>query len=49
MGMGPQRTPIIEAESNRVYKAVRMGGMGVALSAWVAEEVVELIKKNDGK
>lgn len=49
MGMGSQRTPIIEAESNRVYKAVRMGGMGVALSAWVAEEVVELIKKNDGK
>ncbi len=49
MGMGPQRTPIIEADSHRVYKAVRMGGMGVALSAWVAEEVVKLIKKNDGK
>jgi glycine/D-amino acid oxidase-like deaminating enzyme len=49
MGMGPQRTPIIGADSNRVYMAVRMGGMGVALSAWVAEEVLKLIQLNDGK
>ncbi len=49
MGMGDQRTPIIEAESSRVYKAVRMGGMGVALSAWVAEKILQLIIDNDGK
>lgn len=48
MGMGPQRTPIVSSESNRVYRAVRMGGMGVALSAWVAEEMVSIIKRNHG-
>ena len=49
MGMGPQRTPIVSADSHRVYRAIRMGGMGVALSAWVAEEMLGLIKRYDGK
>jgi hypothetical protein len=28
--------------------AVRMGGMGVALSSWVADEVIEVVKKDLG-
>jgi hypothetical protein len=28
--------------------AVRMGGMGVALSSWVAEEVVRVIRGDEG-
>jgi hypothetical protein len=28
--------------------AVRMGGMGVALSSWVADEVIQVIEKDLG-
>jgi glycine/D-amino acid oxidase-like deaminating enzyme len=46
MGMNEQRTPIIGWHSSRVCLAVRMGGMGVALSAWVAEEVGRVIQED---
>jgi glycine/D-amino acid oxidase-like deaminating enzyme len=48
MGMNEQRTPIIGWHSSRVCLAVRMGGMGVALSAWVAEEVGRVIQQDKG-
>ena len=34
--------------SNRVCLAVRMGGMGVALSAWVADEVLNVVERDFG-
>jgi hypothetical protein len=48
MGMNENRNPIIGWHSNRVCLAVRMGGMGVALSSWVADEVIEVVKKDLG-
>jgi glycine/D-amino acid oxidase-like deaminating enzyme len=48
MGMDNNRNPLIGWHSDRVCLAVRMGGMGVALSAWVAEEVVRVVKGDIG-
>jgi glycine/D-amino acid oxidase-like deaminating enzyme len=48
MGMDNNRNPIIGWHSDRVCLAVRMGGMGVALSSWVAEEVVRVIRGDEG-
>ena len=48
MGMNENRNPIIGWQSNRVCLAVRMGGMGVALSAWVADEVLNLVERDFG-
>lgn len=39
MGMGSEKMPIIEELSPGVFCAVRMSGMGVALSALVGEEI----------
>lgn len=39
MGMGSEKMPIIEETSPGVFCAVRMSGMGVALSALVGEEI----------
>ncbi len=45
MGMGKDhnKTPIVKEVEPNVYLAARLGGMGVALSANVAEEVVSLM------
>ena len=48
MGMDNNRNPIIGWHSDRVCLAVRMGGMGVALSSWVAEEVVRVVRGDEG-
>jgi glycine/D-amino acid oxidase-like deaminating enzyme len=48
MGMNENRNPIIGWHSDRVCLAVRMGGMGVALSSWVADEVIQVIEKDLG-
>ena len=48
MGMNENRNPIIGWHSNRVCLAVRMGGMGVALSAWVADEVLNVVERDFG-
>lgn len=48
MGMDNNRNPLIGWHSDRVCLAVRMGGMGVALSAWVAEQVVRVVKGDIG-
>ncbi|PHX92823.1 MAG: hypothetical protein CK532_01860 [Flavobacteriales bacterium] len=44
MGMHENRNPIIRQESRRIFLAVRMGGMGVALSAWVANQLLNIIQ-----
>ncbi|MFD2514418.1 NAD(P)/FAD-dependent oxidoreductase [Pontibacter locisalis] len=43
MGLGNQKTIIVEQVSERVSCAVRMGGMGVAVGSLVGEEGAELI------
>ena len=48
MGMNENRNPIIGWHSNRVCLAVRMGGMGVALSSWVADEVLHVVERDLG-
>lgn len=43
MGMSENRNPIIKKREDGAVVCVRMGGMGVALSAWVSREAVKLI------
>ncbi|WP_299824281.1 FAD-dependent oxidoreductase [uncultured Pontibacter sp.] len=43
MGMGNQKTTIVEQVSGRVSCAVRMGGMGIAIGSLVGEEGAALI------
>lgn len=43
MGMGPEKKPILQRHSERVLLAVRLGGMGVALSSLLAEEAAEIL------
>ena len=43
IGTGPDKAPIVERIAPRVVAAVRLSGMGVALSARVAEEAAELL------
>lgn len=44
MGMGKEKKPVIRQVEDRVYCAVRMGGMGVAIGTWVAQEVVNIME-----
>jgi gamma-glutamylputrescine oxidase len=46
MGVGKTKTPIVRKIEERVFCAVRMGGMGVALGSLTGEEVAELALKN---
>ena len=43
MGKSKQKMPIIKKLEPHVYVAARLGGMGVALSASVAEEILEMM------
>jgi glycine/D-amino acid oxidase-like deaminating enzyme len=43
MGMGSERMPIIKEVSPQVFCAVRMSGMGVALSPVIGEKVAEMM------
>jgi glycine/D-amino acid oxidase-like deaminating enzyme len=43
MGLGPQKSPIIQKVNERVYCAVRMGGMGIALGSVVGEDAANLV------
>lgn len=43
MGMDKNRQPIVEKHGDHCYLAVRMGGMGVALSSLVAEKLAFLV------
>jgi glycine/D-amino acid oxidase-like deaminating enzyme len=44
MGMHQNRTPIVQRMDEGLYACVRMGGMGVALSAVVSREMAALMK-----
>lgn len=43
MAFGKTKQPIVQAFSNRVYGAFRMGGMGVALGSDVGRSLVQMI------
>lgn len=43
MGMSNSRLPIIEQRAENLYLGVRMGGMGVALSALVSQKISDLV------
>ena len=45
MGMHQNRTPIVQRIDAGLYACVRMGGMGVALSAMVSRELARLVKE----
>jgi hypothetical protein len=42
LGIGPQKIPIIQQYSENITVAVRLSGIGVAISSLVAEEGVRL-------
>jgi len=43
MGMSQSRLPIIEQRKENLYLGVRLGGMGVALSSLVAQQLSDLV------
>lgn len=43
MGLGPVKTTIVEKLSDRIYCAVRMGGMGVAIGSLVGQECADIV------
>ncbi|MBD1396897.1 FAD-binding oxidoreductase [Pontibacter sp. JH31] len=43
MGVGPEKTTLVQAVSEHVCCAVRMGGMGVAIGSLVGEEGADLV------
>ena len=43
MGKSQQKNPIIKEIEPQLFMAARLGGMGVALSASVAEDLVNLM------
>ncbi len=45
MAFGNKKLPIVKAFGNRVFGAIRMGGMGVALAAEVALQLKSIIKE----
>jgi gamma-glutamylputrescine oxidase len=46
LGVGPQKKPIVEKISERLFVAVRMGGMGVAIGTLVGEEAAQCLLGN---
>lgn len=43
MGLGPTKTTIIQKVEERIYCAVRMGGMGIAIGSQVGEDAAALV------
>jgi len=43
MAMGQEKSPVVKAVSDRIFCAVRMSGMGVALAPIVGEEAADLV------
>lgn len=43
MAMGTSKSPIIRMVAPNVYAAVRMGGMGIAIGAMVADEISKIV------
>jgi gamma-glutamylputrescine oxidase len=46
LGVGPEKKPIINKHSDRIFTAVRLGGMGVAIGILVGQEGAELLYNN---
>lgn len=46
LGVGNEKSSIIQQYSEHIFVAVRMGGMGVAIGSLVGEELAELVIKN---
>ncbi|HQF29725.1 MAG TPA: FAD-dependent oxidoreductase, partial [Bacteroidia bacterium] len=47
MGLGDVKTTIVKSLSSRIFCAVRMGGMGVAIGSLVGEEAAAMIVKSN--
>ncbi len=45
MGLGSSKTTIIKPVTKKVFCAVRMGGMGIAIGSLVGEEAAEMVLK----
>ena len=45
MGMHQNRTPIVKMLKPNLFACVRMGGMGVALSALVSRQLVQTVQE----
>lgn len=45
LGVGKEKFPIIKKLSSRVYCAVRMGGMGVAIGSIVGQKAAEMVEE----
>ncbi len=43
MGVGPEKSPIVQQVSDHVYCGVRLGGMGIAIGSLVGRELADLI------
>ena len=46
MGLGSNKTPIIQKVEDHIYCCVRMGGMGIAIGSLVGQEAAEMITKS---
>lgn len=44
LGVGQQKKPIVKPISNRVYCAVRLGGMGVAIGSQIGKDLADLLE-----
>lgn len=46
LGIGPEKKPIVKQYSDRIFTAVRLGGMGVAIGILVGQDAAELLYNN---
>lgn len=46
MGVGKEKKPIVRNLGNRIYCAVRLGGMGVAIGSQVGADAADLVLQN---
>ncbi|MFN2261889.1 MAG: NAD(P)/FAD-dependent oxidoreductase [Psychroflexus sp.] len=44
LGIGSQKKPIVKAIENRVFCAVRLGGMGIAIGSQIGKDLADLVE-----
>ena len=44
LGVGISKTPILREVQPRVFAAVRLGGMGIAIGSLVGEQAAEMVR-----